>query len=318
MTDLHDTIARPPPAKDFPFALNPPEPGATGPQPHAMELEAAPLVRPSRRAADRQLPADDSGAPADLLTPLEIEAMALNLEASLRVHGDHQFFTWTQGLLQNIIRHEELICAMYKVDAGCSIVDRYSTSGVEPAQLGNLFRLDTALAPYLVKQWEEHHFQPVIVDVAGPNAYPGSGLAREFRRVGATALIAHGTADTSGKLASFFVFACRPGDAGRHQAHLVELLVPFLHTAWMRTKIEPVGEGAGGGTRRGGRMLLTAREQEILRWIYLGKSNIEIGMILGISSLTVKNHVQKILRRLDVQNRAQAVGKALALRILSS
>ena len=39
-------------------------------------------------------------------------------------------------------------------------------------------------------------------------------------------------------------------------------------------------------------------------------------MILGISPLTVKNHVQKILRRLDVLNRAQAVGKALALRIL--
>jgi DNA-binding CsgD family transcriptional regulator len=39
-------------------------------------------------------------------------------------------------------------------------------------------------------------------------------------------------------------------------------------------------------------------------------------MILTISPLTVKNHVQKILRRLNVLNRAQAVGKALSLRIL--
>ncbi len=62
---------------------------------------------------------------------------------------------------------------------------------------------------------------------------------------------------------------------------------------------------------------LTARETEILRWIYYGKSHTEIGMILGINALTVKDHVQKILRKLDALNRAQAVGKAFALGILA-
>jgi DNA-binding CsgD family transcriptional regulator len=47
-----------------------------------------------------------------------------------------------------------------------------------------------------------------------------------------------------------------------------------------------------------------------------GKSNYEIGAILDRSPLTVKNQVQRILRKLDVVNRAQAVGKALELRIL--
>lgn len=51
-------------------------------------------------------------------------------------------------------------------------------------------------------------------------------------------------------------------------------------------------------------------------WIRLGKSNFEIGTILGISPLTVKNHVQKILRKLNVRNRTQAVGRTLALRFL--
>jgi DNA-binding CsgD family transcriptional regulator len=61
---------------------------------------------------------------------------------------------------------------------------------------------------------------------------------------------------------------------------------------------------------------LTAREIEILRLIYRGKSNTEIGMILGINALTVKDHVQKILRKLEALNRTQAVGKAFALGIL--
>ncbi len=57
---------------------------------------------------------------------------------------------------------------------------------------------------------------------------------------------------------------------------------------------------------------LSAREAEILRWIALGKTNPEIGSILGISSFTVKNHVQRILKKLDVINRTQAVGKVQA------
>jgi DNA-binding CsgD family transcriptional regulator len=37
-----------------------------------------------------------------------------------------------------------------------------------------------------------------------------------------------------------------------------------------------------------------------------------------ISPLTVKNHVQKILRKLNAVNRTQAIGKAIELRILNS
>jgi DNA-binding CsgD family transcriptional regulator len=57
---------------------------------------------------------------------------------------------------------------------------------------------------------------------------------------------------------------------------------------------------------------LSAREAEILHWIALGKTNPEIGSILNISAFTVKNHVQRILKKLDVTNRTQAVGKTQA------
>ncbi|MFH1870758.1 MAG: LuxR C-terminal-related transcriptional regulator, partial [Pseudomonadota bacterium] len=44
--------------------------------------------------------------------------------------------------------------------------------------------------------------------------------------------------------------------------------------------------------------------------------NHEIGAALGISPLTVKNHVQKIYRKLNVQNRAHAVSRGISLRLL--
>lgn len=62
--------------------------------------------------------------------------------------------------------------------------------------------------------------------------------------------------------------------------------------------------------------VLTARETEILHLIYQGKPNIEIGATLGINPLTVKDHVRKILRKLQVRNRTQAIAKAITLCIV--
>lgn len=51
---------------------------------------------------------------------------------------------------------------------------------------------------------------------------------------------------------------------------------------------------------------LTAREREVHHWISKGKSNEEIGMILGISANTVKNHLSTIFEKLGVENRYAA------------
>ena len=52
---------------------------------------------------------------------------------------------------------------------------------------------------------------------------------------------------------------------------------------------------------------LTGREQEILRLIANGLSNLEIGHQLYISETTVKTHVTHILQKLGLRDRVQAV-----------
>jgi transcriptional regulator EpsA len=252
---------------------------------------------------------------ASLLDPLELESLVLNMDASLRVHARHQFFTWTQGLLQNLFRHELLICALRNAEPMSFHVDSFATSPLDLAFFSEQFRRDTSLVPHLIKTWEDNYFQPVVCEAGNAGRFERSALALELNRIGANALLAHGTYDMFGRPASFFTFACRSGTLGPKQVCLVELIVPFLHLAWLRTQINRPAESPGINPSQA--HLLTSREREILQWIHLGKSNIEIGAILKISPLTVKNHVQKILRKLNVQNRTQAVGKALALRILS-
>ena len=62
---------------------------------------------------------------------------------------------------------------------------------------------------------------------------------------------------------------------------------------------------------------LSEREIQIMSGVRDGKTNAEIGAELGISPLTVKNHVQRILRKLGVANRAQAVARCLSANVFA-
>jgi DNA-binding NarL/FixJ family response regulator len=52
---------------------------------------------------------------------------------------------------------------------------------------------------------------------------------------------------------------------------------------------------------------LTDREMEVLQRLALGRSNAEIGQDLFISENTVKTHVTRVLMKLDLRDRVQAV-----------
>ena len=52
---------------------------------------------------------------------------------------------------------------------------------------------------------------------------------------------------------------------------------------------------------------LTRREHDVLRWIAEGKSNRDVGELLGISLRTVEKHMENILKKLGADNRTAAV-----------
>jgi len=56
---------------------------------------------------------------------------------------------------------------------------------------------------------------------------------------------------------------------------------------------------------------LTARESDVLLWIARGKSNKDIGDILGLSPRTVNKHLEQVYTKLGVENRASAAIKAI-------
>ncbi|MFJ2364303.1 helix-turn-helix transcriptional regulator [Pseudomonas sp. NPDC087697] len=62
---------------------------------------------------------------------------------------------------------------------------------------------------------------------------------------------------------------------------------------------------------------LSEKELEILRWAKAGKTVWEISVIRDISEATVKFHLGNIYSKLEVTNRAQAVGEAVNRGLLS-
>ncbi len=58
---------------------------------------------------------------------------------------------------------------------------------------------------------------------------------------------------------------------------------------------------------------LTPRESEVLRWVTAGKTNRDIGVILGMSPRTVTKHLEHVFAKLGVETRTAAASRALAV-----
>ena len=61
---------------------------------------------------------------------------------------------------------------------------------------------------------------------------------------------------------------------------------------------------------------LTPREAEIAAWLAKGKTNWEISVICRVSARTIEKHVERILRKLKVENRTAAVVALIERRLL--
>lgn len=90
-----------------------------------------------------------------------------------------------------------------------------------------------------------------------------------------------------------------------HECKLrMTILAPYLHIALNRVlDTKRLREGERPATQP--ISVLSSREAEIAHWVARGKTNWEIGQILGISDKTVKTHMQNIFSKLKASNRAQ-------------
>ncbi len=238
------------------------------------------------------------------------------LGEGMRVRRRVEFFAWTQGPLQEIVGHGMLLCGLPRNSGGRMFFDYFYNVPIHPNVLARVCHPRNGLAAEMLEVWLAQGAEPLFI---GPHGGAGARvrLAEELDRLGLGEAVVHGIPSAQmGVGAHCFLGFVGLTASSAHLPPLIEMLVPHVFNAYCRSLAR---DRPAGGEQAGvdaGDQVITDREIEILKWVREGKSNQEIGMILNISPLTVKNHVQKILRKLQATNRAQAVSKAISLRLL--
>lgn len=241
------------------------------------------------------------------------------IEESLRVSQRTHMFNWLQASFQYLLAHEVMIFGV-KSDEKDDYNFEYfsSTRYFDDARFNEAIAIGAGMLNQALKLWKKTT-SPVLItsqiEAADYNNYSVFNLPEADLKASELGnFIVHGFGDSNSHISTFVAFARLSKQSNNHKintahAHILELIMPHLHCGLLRiTSSRGNLVFTGKASKK-----VTGRELEILHWVHMGKTNWEISSILSISPLTVKNHVQNILRKLDVQNRGQAAVKASKL-----
>ena len=101
---------------------------------------------------------------------------------------------------------------------------------------------------------------------------------------------------------SYFAFSNFDPKQGQKLRLLLDILTPHFHLSYLRCSTSWQPHPPAGSP-----VILSKREEEILRWVAAGKTNWEISVILKVSLNTIKFHLKNIFQKIGVENRWSAI-----------
>lgn len=156
-----------------------------------------------------------------------------------------------------------------------------------------------------------HRPDVVVMDIRMPNL---DGIAAARRLAGRTRVLILTTFDLDEYVydalragASGFLLKDAPADELVRAIRVVAAGEALLSPSVTRRLIEDFARRPGTAGRPPSFDELTPRELEVLKLVARGLSNAEIAAELVVGDATVKTHVARILQKLDLRDRVQAV-----------
>jgi transcriptional regulator EpsA len=251
------------------------------------------------------------------LAPAELHHYHQVVTRSVDIRSHLELLKWLQGDMQRYLPHDILVATWGNFEQGHLRHDVISTlDGVRSHDSDN--QAITPLMRALHARWTEFGKRPFSLNARQTGFLLGdSGLENTAGDALQTmrSAIVHGIVDERGSHHCIYVGFSKRDSFSSVERSAMAVVLPYIDTALRQVShlphqnnhrrrladsIEPVVEPDYN---------MTDRESEVLRWVARGKTNPEIAMILEISAFTVKNHMQRVFKKLDVTNRAQAVSK---------
>lgn len=241
-------------------------------------------------------------------TGQEQEYLLRVIEAGARVADVHGLFLWTQGQLQALLPHRVLVGVRCGPDGQPSRIECVHGTMLDGDTLRRLRAVQDGLAARIARHCPQGGRWPGPRGENGVDPAVLAPFGAELAALGFDNVLVAGTGRLAEGASVVLLFDVAGRPHARH-AYFLDLLMPYLHLALMR--LPPLARSQALPARP-----LSAREAAIMGWLQAGKSNREIGQLLDISALTVKNHLQRIYRLLGVGNRAHALARCLEMRLL--
>lgn len=260
-----------------------------------------------------------------LLTISELGAFLKVVNDSLLVRRHADLFNWLHEEVQLFVPHDILIAAWGDFSLGLVHLDIVSyLPGARTTEVDKQEIMPFAINMY--GMWLGSGRESCSLNLQdGGEDFRMLTSSTEFGKsvkMMRTAIV-QGIKDERGRQDCLYIALHSSRNVELRAVRAMEYLLPNLDAALRRVEHlpdqylsngawhgEPLADGSAIATDLAEEVVehdLTLREQEIMHWVSLGKTNSEIGCILNISAFTVKNHLQRIFRKLDVLNRAQAV-----------
>ena len=250
----------------------------------------------------------------------QANALLSVVQASCAVRSRPALTAWLQGAIQDFIPHTMVMVAWGDFHQG-TIAYEFVPCGRDcngvPLEAAEV----RSLLGDLFERWTANRNLPVALHAADlrlgnkPLFPPAAG---------SRIALAHGLTDARGEYDCLYVFIGPSVLQDTRARDMLRLLLPSIDAGFRQSIEQPRSAApasavaatpepradAGAGEPQ---QPLSAREREVMQWVRLGKTNAEIAQIMNLSTFTVKNHMRRIYRKMDVLNRAQAVGRLAAL-----
>ncbi|HZM33627.1 MAG TPA: XrtB/PEP-CTERM-associated transcriptional regulator EpsA [Burkholderiales bacterium] len=227
-----------------------------------------------------------------------------------RIRGHYDLYRWLAGEVQQFLPHEVLLSAWGDFASWDLKLDVTSgLPGVRTAQLAYC-RVDPIIR-HAHARWIDGGRTAVLLKPADlePEQDCHCAIHAALRKM--HSVLVHGVHDKrSGRDSLFIALGAGPFAKGRSLPRFLastDALVAQIDAAFRKVPALPIV--AAGSALRESVLDLSMRELEVLESICKGKTNLDIAAALDISPFTVKNHVQRIFRKIGVTNRTQAAAR---------
>lgn len=275
--------------------------------------QGMPLVSWSAGAARNLKPVPEA-ASKDFQPTADESSRFLRIVAECgRIRSHNDVYRWLHGEVQYFMPHEILLAAWGDFESWDVRLDLTSAlPGVRTGQLAHC-RVDSFVRQAYAR-WLDAGRQPVMLKATDTEAFqPACHCPVHTALRGMRSVLVHGVHDQrSGRESLYVALTCGSFTRGRSLVRFLSALEPLVaqvDAAFRRIPAFPLHE-ARLALNTGSNVLdLSTREREVLEAVCRGRTNLEIAAALSISPFTVKNHVQRIFRKVGVTNRTQAAAR---------